>query len=97
MTTETVAIHYGSDTVEMTWDGAHASAPICIDGDSTQYQTADARHRTEAAVRLCCRLCWGPVYDTEEGAEANGMDPGRCCIWDEVEYETVDAVASLDE
>lgn len=83
-----IEITYVSDTVVMEWDGAEASAPICVDGLPTQYQTADARHRTQEAVRLVCRLMWGDIYATAKEAVAAGLDPrgSNVCVWDEVEY-----------
>ena len=75
---ETIEITYGSDKVTMTWNGAEASAPIKLDGNATQYQTADARHRTAEAVRLMCRLAW-PEVSWDEGGEA----------WDEMSYAPV--------
>ena len=77
---ETIRITYGSDTVIMTWDGTQASAPIRVDGTSTQYQTADARHRTADAVRLVAGLVWSDVRDWSEGTEA----------WDDLAYEQVE-------
>lgn len=92
MSTQQIEITYG-ETVVMQWDGAQASAPILVDGDSTGYQTADARHRTEEAVRLVCAKMWGPIYATAEDAEAAGRTLGvdQIVIWDDVEYSTLDA------
>ena len=79
---ETIEIIYGSDKVIMQWDGAQASAPIKLDGQATQYQTADARHRTADAVRLACRLAWPevPSDSWDEGGEA----------WDAMAYQVVE-------
>lgn len=88
--TTTVRITYAGETVTMTWDGAQASAPILVDGDATGYQTADARHRTGAAVRLACSRVWGKVYETREDAETDGhAADSHVTIWDYVEYETL--------
>ena len=75
-----VRITYGSDRIVMSWDGSEASAPIWLDGQSTQYQTADARHRLDRAVRLVCPLVWPEIRDWSVGTEA----------WDALEYETVE-------
>lgn len=79
---EQVNITFAGETVHMTWDGTQASQTIYVDGEATQYQTADARHRTSEAVRLVCRVVWGDKSrlinfdaDSEE--------------WDAVEYESV--------
>ena len=92
MTTERIRITYGSDMATMEWDGAQASAPIVVNGEPTQYQTADARHRTDSAVRLACAVLWGPLYETEEEAAEAGLSAGRAniCVWDDVEYETIE-------
>lgn len=61
----------------MQWDGSNASAPIILDGIETGYQTADARHDTEQAVRLALRgYCQGDGVSVDS-------------IWDDVAYETV--------
>ncbi len=85
-----VRIKVGSNTSIMSWDGANASAPISVDGQSTPFRTADARHRTPDAVRLICGYLFGPIYDTDEDALADGRQPGidEIVIWDHVEYET---------
>lgn len=93
---ETIRITYGSDVVIMAWHGAEASAPILADGQHTGYQTADARHRTSAAVRLVCGQQWGTVYETEDDARADGQDPTAVCIWDDVEYEPVEDGAEAE-
>ena len=40
----TIRVTHGSDTITVTCNLAEASAPICIDGEATQYQTADAHN-----------------------------------------------------
>lgn len=77
--TTVVKITVGTETLTMEWDGTQASAPIILDGIETGYQTADARHRTEEAVRLALReYCKG---------EGDGVSVDS--LWDDVEYETV--------
>lgn len=87
----TIKITYGSDTCTLTCDLAQASAPLVVDGRTTQYQTASARHRTQLAVALACSIVWpeadwpdvpsvGSIpEDWSEGSEA----------WDAVAYDTV--------
>ena len=75
-----IKITYGEETVTMVWDSAQASAPITVDGESTPYQTADARHSTAQAVRLAARYVW-PEFDFADGSEA----------WGELSYETATA------
>jgi hypothetical protein len=78
----------GSTTVVVEYDGSQASAPIVVDGVSTQYQTADARHHTDAAMRLAASVAFGAVYETVADALADGRRPGvdSIVIWDDVEY-----------
>lgn len=95
---ESIRITYGGESVVMTWNGAEASAPICVDGVETGYQTADARHRTSDAVRLACSRVWGSVYETRADADAAGHGPdAHVTIWDDVEYETIAADRDLGE
>lgn len=84
-TTTNVRITCGGETVTMTWDGAQASAPIKVDGVSTQYQTASARHLTGEAVRLVASHVW-PESDFADGTEE----------WDALEYETVDDASEVE-
>lgn len=97
MTTTSIRITYGDDVCTMTWDGVQASAPILLDGVSTGYQTADARHRVGEAVRLVAGRQWGTVYDTQEDADEADptADPSTYCVWDEVGYE--EQSVTLDE
>lgn len=89
---EKILITYGDSKITMEWDGAQASAPILIDGESTPYQTADARHSTGAAVRLAAEYAWGRVYDTWEAARAAGHDDdSQIVVWDDLAYEAIDA------
>ena len=85
----TIRVSFGSDTITVICDLAEASAPICIDGEATQYQTASARHRVDLAVALACRVAWPEIEwpsvpatgsipaDFGEGNEA----------WDAMSYE----------
>ena len=83
MSTTQIKITNGSDSVVMSWDAAQASAPIRIDGVTSQYQTADARHDLETAVRLVAAAVWpedgATSADWREGTEA----------WDGLGYEPV--------
>lgn len=83
-----IEITYGGETVTLTADLAQASAVLYVDGESTPYQVASARHRTDAAVLLACRYSWPEVewpdpirygLDEIEATEA----------WDDMAYRTV--------
>lgn len=78
-----VRITYGDETVTMSWDASEANAPIKLDGARTPYQTADAGHRTQEAVRLCAAIEWPEVGDWSEGTDA----------WDSLAYEATDEKA----
>lgn len=57
--TESYAIFVGGQKVAtMTADFAQASSPLLLDGDSTPYQVADARHRPLLAAELLLSWCW---------------------------------------
>jgi len=45
-----------SDDFEVEADLTQASAPIKVDGEATQYQTADCRHRLSELLTLAA--CW---------------------------------------
>jgi hypothetical protein len=75
-----INITYGGETVTMTWDGANASAPILVDGETTPYQTADARHSTAKAVLCAAKVVW-PEVAWAEGTEE----------WDALSYGPVGA------
>jgi hypothetical protein len=91
-TSSTVKIKYGSNTIVMSWDGAQASAPILVNGEPTQYQTADARHRTQLAVALACLVAW-PDVEWPAVPSVGSIDLGHWAedneAWDDVSYETV--------
>jgi hypothetical protein len=64
-TTYTAKLSFG--TFRFAADLTQASAPICLIGDdgelsSTQYQTADARHRERDALRLALQACGADYY-----------------------------------
>lgn len=59
-------------------DLAQASAPIYLVGDdgelsSTQYQTADARHRERNALRLALQAC-GSEYYADPSADSSAEE-----------------------
>lgn len=87
-----VNIIYGSNRHIMGWDGTQASMPIFFDGSPTPFQTADARHSTDKAVRLVLEWAYGHLFETEQDAEDEGYDPKTqpVVIWDDVEYEEVE-------
>ena len=85
-----IEITYCGETVTMSCNLVEASATIYVDDEPTQYQTADARHRTADAVRLACTHAWGPVYETSKEAEEDGRRPdAQITIWDDVAYRTL--------
>lgn len=43
------------DMIVIRFDGAQAAAPVTVNGQSTQYQVADFRHRTLEAVKTLAR------------------------------------------
>lgn len=73
--TTTYQVVVGSD-VRMTFaaDFAQAASPITLEGDSTPFQVADARHRPEEAARKLIAWC-----DSQGGG----------CVGDDEEYEVV--------
>jgi len=84
-----VEITYGGESVIMSWDGSEASAPIRVDGETTQYQTASARHRTANAVLLAARYAWPETEWPEvplHGSESIESNEA----WDELSYETLE-------
>ena len=89
MTTIRVSFGSDSDTITVTCNLAEASAPICIDGEATQYQTASARHRADLAVALACRVTW-PEADWPH-VPATGSIPADFGegneAWDAMSYE----------
>ena len=90
MTTIRVSFGSGSDTITVTCNLAEASAPICIDGEATQYQTASARHRVDLAVALACRVAWPEIE--WPSVPATGSIPAdwpedNCEAWDAMSYE----------
>lgn len=81
----TVKIRYAGERVTLTWEPAQASAPIRVDGASTGYQTADARHGTRNAVQIACQYTWPEVF----GTLSVGDDWDGVPAWDDVSYETL--------
>ena len=80
---QTYAIKVGG-VVRMTFAGdfAQASSPITLEGDSTPFQVADARHRPAKAAELLIGWC-----ESEGGAEVG--DDEEYTV-DVVEEETAD-------
>lgn len=65
----------GEKVATMTADFAQASSPLLLDGESTPYQVADARHRTQRAAEMLLSWCWssgGPLCDTDDDGEPEG-------------------------
>lgn len=93
MTTETIKITFGGESVLMTWDGAEQSAPIKVDGAHINRQTADARHRTAAAVALAAAHVWPESEWPTVGAGGELTEATEA--WDELEYEAISAEGIL--
>ena len=73
MNTTTIKITNGSDVYTMTANFADASSPIMLDGASTPFQVADARHSPANAVDLvmdwCDGVAEGDEYEWEDAEE----------------------------
>lgn len=78
MTTTYAILVDGEQVAEMTADFAQASSPIMMDGDSTPYQVADAKHRRKEAAIMLLAYAWsngGPVCEMDElGAPVGEVD-----------------------
>lgn len=48
----------GEPVATMTADFAQASSPILMDGESTPFQVADARHRKNQAAEMLLQNAW---------------------------------------
>lgn len=57
MTTYAINLN-GEQVATMTADFAQASSPLMLDGDSTPYQVADARHRRQRAAEMLLSWAW---------------------------------------
>ena len=77
----------GESVATMTADFAEASSPILLDGESTPFQVADAKHRPIKAAEMLLELSWsngGPLCEmTDDGEVAGGITVA--------EIETADA------
>ncbi|HQZ67732.1 MAG TPA: hypothetical protein PLY87_21730 [Planctomycetaceae bacterium] len=59
MATATYQINVDGEPVStMTADFAQASSPLLMDGESTPYQVADARHRKIEAAEMLLQNAW---------------------------------------
>ena len=85
---DTIKITYGGETVRLTCNLSEASAPLKVDGVTTQYQTADARHRTAFAVLLAASVAW-PGVQWPDCPRFGGDDVQDNEAWDELEYTTL--------
>lgn len=88
---------YGSDTVTVTL--GMPEQPILIDGQEFGRNNASGSCAVDACMRLAAAHCWGPVYETLADARASGFEPraARVCIWDDVEYSTIEDVDNEDD
>lgn len=72
MTTTYEIVLDGEVVATMTADFAQASSPLLLDGSSTPFQVADARHRTMRAAEML--LQWthsqgGPLCEIDEDGD----------------------------
>jgi hypothetical protein len=75
MTTTYNILVDGKQVATMTADFAQASSPILLDGESTPYQVADARHRTGKAAEMLLEWCHssgGALCEMDEDNEVVG-------------------------
>lgn len=94
---KTIKITYDGETIALKCDLAEASAPLIVDGEHTQYQTADARHRTTYAVALACQVAW-PAAEwpwPEEATIPEGWGDDFEA-WCEMAYETTEDRSTTD-
>ena len=59
MTTTYAILVDGEQVATMTADFAQASSPLLLDGHSTPFQVADARHRRQDAATMLLEWAWG--------------------------------------
>lgn len=78
MATQTYIISVdGNERATFSANFAEASSPILIDGRSTPFQVADARHRETRAAQILidwCRSQGGPIVDEDEDWEVEEQD-----------------------
>src|SRR5690606_23579152 len=87
MTTTTVIISLGDDSVFLTCDLANAAAPLRVDDQEIGYQTHDAQHDLQRAVLLAARRTW----PEEQWPQPEDLDKeGTNEAWDALSYTTVD-------
>lgn len=81
MTTTYDILVDGDCVAQMTADFAQANSPILMDGDSTPYQVADARHRRQEAAEMLLSWAWnqgGAVCEMDDDGQPVG-DVTVCC------------------
>lgn len=77
MTTTYDVLVNGDKRLSFGGDFAQASSPLTLEGDSTPFQVADARHRPAEAARLLiewCRSQGGEVVGEDEDYEVEARD-----------------------
>lgn len=79
MNTTKVQITHGADTYILEADFSNAASTLLLDGESTPYQVADARHRLQDAVTLVMGWVCSQSGDEMEGSwvELDTDDPRR--------------------
>ncbi len=88
----TINMTYEGETATLTCDLSQASAPLVVNGQHTQYQTADARHRTIYAVALACRVVWPEAdWPLPAGGDVPWEWGDDSEAWDALAYETIEA------
>lgn len=83
---DTIRITYGDETITLFCNLSEASAPLSVDGETTQWQTADARHNTDHAVLLAAMFTWPEVEWPKRprfGSDAVQANEA----WDDLAYE----------
>lgn len=84
-----IRITYGSDVIRLRCDLAEASAHLVVDGETTAWQTADARHNTDHAVLLAAMVAWPEVcWPTRPRYGSDRVQANDA--WDRLVYETLD-------
>ncbi len=67
----------GECVATMTADFAQASSPLLLDGDSTPFQVADAKHRKAEAAKMLLEYSWSngaPLCEMKDGEVAGEIE-----------------------
>jgi len=86
-----IRMTYGGETATILCDLSQATAPLVVNGQHTQYQTADARHRIIYAVALACRVVWPEAdWPTPAGGDVPTDWGNDSDAWAALAYQTVE-------